>query len=44
MDVMGSVGRVEQMFEWSCLMSIKDTAQSAGERIIVALRDDASCS
>ena len=44
MDAIGSVGRVEWMSEWSCSMSIKDTAQSTGERIIVALRDNASCS
>ena len=33
--MIGSVGRVEQMLEWNCLMSIKDMAQSTGERIIV---------
>ena len=41
---MGSVDRAERILVWSCLMSIKDTARSTGERIIVALRDDASCS
>ena len=44
MDAMGLVGRVEWMSEWSCLMSIKGTAWSTGERIIVVLRDDANCS
>ena len=44
MDAMGSVDRAERISEWSWLMSIKDTARSTGERIIVALRDDASCS
>ena len=42
--MIGSVGRVEQMLEWNCLMSIKDMAQSTGERIIVALRDNVNCS
>ena len=42
--MMGSVDRVEQMSEWSCSISIKDMAQSTGERNIVALRDDANCS
>ena len=41
---MGLVDRVEWILEWSCLMSIKDMAQSTGERNIVALRDDANCS
>ena len=44
MDAIGSIDRAEQMSEWSCSMSIKDMAQSTGERIIVALRDDANCS
>ena len=44
MDAMGLVDRVEQMPEWSCLMSIKDMAWSTGERNIVALRDNAKCS
>ena len=44
MDAMGSVGGVEWMLEWSCSMSIKDTAWSTGERIIVVLRDVANYS
>ena len=41
---MGLVDKAEQMLEWSCSMSIKDMAWSTRERIIVALRDNASCS
>ena len=36
--------KADQISEWSCSMSIKDTAQRIRERSVVALSDEASCS